>query len=56
MIVNAKDVEYIIIELSRREVKSLLNGREFYQSDNRLSDKSVLVHIYVSDPETCDEE
>lgn len=54
MIVNGKKVHYIIMELTRQEILSLLMGGEINQQQN-ASEMACLFHVYCSNPATSDE-
>jgi hypothetical protein len=52
MIVNAKNISYIIVELTKKDVHHILNGGSVYMQSYAAQDEPVLVRTYCADP-TC---
>jgi hypothetical protein len=57
MIVNSKPVNYVILELTKDDIKDLIKGKDLYITGGCTDSygKEVLVCCYCSDPDCIEE-
>lgn len=55
MIINSKDVCYIIVELDAEDVEKIMEGKDIIkQNHSDHDDRDVLVRCYCSNPRDID--
>ena len=57
MIVNSKPVNYVIVELTKDDIKDLIKGKDLYITGGCTDSygKEVLVCCYCSDPDCIED-